>query len=262
MKRNSMKVALTVWNDRVSPVFDVARQVLLLDVKEGRVVARYEESLPGTDPQAQAERLGALNAQTLICGAISKAMAGLLAARNITVVPFTAGGVEKVLAAWLAGNLPDPALSMPGCCGNRRRNWGGRRCRDKAFPSKEGREGIMKIIVTGSGDKLTDAVDPRFGRASQFLLVDMETGNMTAHDNAQNLNAAQGAGIQAAETVARLGAGAVVTGNVGPKAFRVLSAAGIKVFLVKDGTIADAIARYKKGELSETKESNVEGHWA
>ncbi len=255
-------MVLTTWNGRISPVFDVARQVLVLDVKEGRVVARHEEALPGTDPQAQADRLVVLAPQTLICGAISKAMACLLASVNIRVIPFTAGDVEIVLAAWLAGNLPDPALSMPGCCGRRRRNQGGRRCRDNALPSKEGREGIMKIIVTGSGNKLTDAVDPRFGRASQFLLVDMETGNMTAHDNAQNLNAAQGAGIQAAETVSRLGAGAVVTGNVGPKAFRVLSAAGIKVFLVKDGTIADAIARYKKGELSETKESNVEGHWA
>ena len=257
-----MKVALAIWNGRVSPVFDVAKQVLLLDVKEGRVVARHEEALPGTEPQTQADRLAALNAQTLICGAISKAMASLLAVMNIRIIPFTAGDVDVVLAAWLAGNLPDPALSMPGCCGRRRRNRGGRRCLEKAFPPKKGREGIMKIIVTGSGDKLTDAVDPRFGRASQFLLVDMETGAMTAHDNAQNLNAAQGAGIQAAETVARLGAGAVITGNVGPKAFRVLSAAGIKVFLVKDGTIADAISGYKKGELSETKDSNVEGHWA
>lgn len=257
-----MKVAVATWNGRVSPVFDVARQVLLLDVKGGRVVARRDETLPGTDPQAQADRLMALAPQILICGAISKAMACLLASVNIRVIPFTAGDVEEVLAAGLAGNLPDPALSMPGCCGRRRRSRGGGRCRDKAFPSKEGSEGIMKVIVTGSGDKMTDAIDPRFGRASQFLLVDLKTGSMTPHDNAQNLNAAQGAGIQAAETVARLGAEAVITGNVGPKAFRVLSAAGIKVFLVKDGTAADAIARYQKGKLLEAKESNVEGHWA
>ena len=120
----------------------------------------------------------------------------------------------------------------------------------------------MKILITSGGKALTDAVDPRFGRASHFILADLETGDITPHDNSQNLNAAQGAGIQAAETVVRLGAKVVITGNVGPKAFRVLSAAGIKVFLVKDGTVADAIARFKKGELSETKDSNVEGHWA
>ncbi len=258
-----MKVALATWNGRVSPVFDVARQVVLVDVQEGRVVARRVEELPGTEPQAQADRLAQLGPQALICGAISKVMASLLDTASIRVIPFTAGEVEPVLAAWLAGNLPDPALSMPGCCGRRRRNRGGRHCRANAVPwIKEKNEGLMKIIVTGSGDKLTDAVDPRFGRASQFLLVDLETGVTTAHDNAQNLNAAQGAGIQAAETVARLGAEAVITGNVGPKAFRVLSTAGIKIFLVKAGSVADAIEQFKKGELSETKESNVEGHWA
>ncbi len=257
-----MKVALTTWNGRVSPVFDVARQVVLIDINEGRVVGRRDEALPGTEPQAQADRLAALGPQTLICGAISKAMAGLLAAVNIRVIPFTAGDVEKVLAAWLAGNLPDPALSMPGCCGRRHRQRAGGRCREKTLLTKEGREGIMKVIVTGSGGTLTDAVDPRFGRASQFLLVDIDTGVMTPHDNAQNLNAAQGAGIQAAETVVRLGAQAVITGNVGPKAFRVLDAAGVKVFLVKDGSVAEAITQFKKGELSETKASNVEGHWA
>ena len=120
----------------------------------------------------------------------------------------------------------------------------------------------MNAIVTVAGKSLTDAVDPRFGRARHFLLVNTETGETSAHDNTQNLNAAQGAGIQAAETVVRLGAEAVVTGNVGPKAFRVLSAAGVKVYLVAAGTGAAAIEQLKRGELTECKEPNVEGHWA
>jgi predicted Fe-Mo cluster-binding NifX family protein len=120
-----MKVALATWNGRVSPVFDVARQVLLLDVKEGRVVARHEEPLPGTEPQAQAERLATLAPQTLICGAISQPMAALLEVRHIRVIPFIAGDVEQVLGAWLLGTLPNSVLSMPGCCG-RRRCHGGR----------------------------------------------------------------------------------------------------------------------------------------
>jgi predicted Fe-Mo cluster-binding NifX family protein len=121
-----MKAALATWNGRVSPVFDVARQVLMLDVEDGRVRTRHEEALPGTDPRGQAARLAALGADVLICGAISRTMAELLAAANIRVIPFTAGGVEEVLAAWLAGSLPDPALSMPGCCGRMRRGRGGR----------------------------------------------------------------------------------------------------------------------------------------
>lgn len=116
-----MKVALATWNGRISPVFDVARQVLLLDVNAGRATSRHEETLPGTDPQAQATRLAALGTQVLICGAISHPMAATLGTQGVRVIPFTAGTVDEVLAAWLAGALPNPALSMPGCCGQQRR---------------------------------------------------------------------------------------------------------------------------------------------
>jgi predicted Fe-Mo cluster-binding NifX family protein len=121
-----MKVALATWNGRISPVFDVARQVLMLEVEDGRVIARHEERLPGTEPQTQMARLTGLAPQTLICGAISQPLAAMLAAAGMRVIPFTAGAVEEVLAAWLAGSLPNPALSMPGCCGRMRRCHGGR----------------------------------------------------------------------------------------------------------------------------------------
>ena len=120
----------------------------------------------------------------------------------------------------------------------------------------------MKILVTAKGKQTNDEVDPRFGRAKFFILVDSDTNETTAHDNSQNMNAAQGAGIQAAETVARLGAEAVVTGNVGPKAFRVLNTAGIKVYLCPQITVDDAVRRFKASELKEVSSANVEGHWA
>jgi len=116
-----MKVALAMWNGRISPVFDVARQVLMLEVEDGRVIARHEEPLPGNEMQAQAGRLAALNTQVLICGGISHSMAAILAGKGIRVIPFTAGTVDEVLAAWLAGGLPNPSLSMPGCCGQQKR---------------------------------------------------------------------------------------------------------------------------------------------
>ncbi|MBU4459695.1 MAG: hypothetical protein KJ579_03930 [Verrucomicrobia bacterium] len=265
-------MALTTWNGRISPVLDVARQVLLIEMRKDRVTARREESLPGTDPQSQAARLTALGLDTLICGAVSQPMADLLASANIRVVPFTAGQVEDVLTAWLAGRLPDPALSMPGCCGRRRRRHGpgtgGRDGRGRApvlpasWNENQGRERPMKIAITATGAEMTSGVDPRFGRAKYFMVVDTETNAVASHDNVQNLNAAQGAGIQSAETVARLGARGVVTGHVGPKAFRVLNAAGIKVYLAGDGTVADAVRRFKSGELPEVDSANVEGHWA
>ena len=120
----------------------------------------------------------------------------------------------------------------------------------------------MKIAITATGKDMSSNVDPRFGRAKYFLVVDTDTNEAAAHDNTQNLNAAQGAGIQAGETVARLGAAAVVTGNVGPKAFRTLNAAGVKVYLCGQMSVTDAVEKFKGGELKEATSANVEGHWA
>ena len=120
----------------------------------------------------------------------------------------------------------------------------------------------MKLAITSTGDSLASNLDPRFGRAKYFIVVDTESDAWTAHDNQQNLNAMQGAGIQAAQNVAALGVQAVISGNAGPKAFRVLSAAGIAVYLCSDGTVADAVARFKRGELKAIEAANVEGHWA
>ena len=120
-----MRLALTTWNGRISPVFDVARRVEVVDIEGGRIVGRREAELPGTDPRAQANGLAAVGPEVLICGALSQPMAATLADTGIRVVPFTAGAVEEVLAAWLSGGLPDPTLSMPGCFGRRRCRGGG-----------------------------------------------------------------------------------------------------------------------------------------
>lgn len=120
----------------------------------------------------------------------------------------------------------------------------------------------MKIVVTAKGKQMIDEVDPRFGRAKFFILIDTDTNKTTAHDNSQNLNAAQGAGIQAAQGVVRLGAEAVISGNVGPNAFQTLNAAGVKVYLCSQATVAEAVRKFKAGELKEVASASVQGHWA
>lgn len=119
----------------------------------------------------------------------------------------------------------------------------------------------MKVAFTTSGDNLDAPLDSHFGRAPKFLIYDLDKSTFELLDNQQNLNAAQGAGIQSAETVARLGVNAVVTGHCGPKAFRVLTAAGLKVFNTDAATVADALARFRAGQLTEAQASNIEGHW-
>lgn len=120
----------------------------------------------------------------------------------------------------------------------------------------------MKIIFTTSGETLDSPLDPSFGRARNFLLYDLECGAFQTINNQQNLNAAQGAGIQAAQTIARAGAQVLITGHCGPKAFRVLEAASIKVFNTDAPTVAEALARYRSGQLAEAQSANIEGHWA
>jgi len=105
-------------------------------------------------------------------------------------------------------------------------------------------------------------VDPRFGRAKCFIAVDTETDELTVHDNSQNVNATQGAGIQAGRNVIDLGGQAVITGSIGPKAFTTLDAGGVKVYLAPGGTVAEALDKFKNDELECVSEANAKGRWS
>jgi predicted Fe-Mo cluster-binding NifX family protein len=119
----------------------------------------------------------------------------------------------------------------------------------------------MNIAVTSQGNNLESQIDPRLGRTKFFIVYDLEKDEFAAMDNKQNLNAPQGAGIQAAQNIIGTGSEAVITGNCGPKAFRVLSAGDVKVFKAVDGTVKENIEKYRSGELNEMSDANVEGHW-
>jgi predicted Fe-Mo cluster-binding NifX family protein len=120
---------------------------------------------------------------------------------------------------------------------------------------------MVKVVFTVSGETLDSPLDSRFGRARKFLVYDIEKNTFEVIDNQKSLNAAQGAGIQAAETVARSGADCLVTGHCGPKAFRVLSAAGIKVYTTDKPIVSAALEAFKAGELKTSETADVEGHW-
>ena len=119
----------------------------------------------------------------------------------------------------------------------------------------------MKVAVTSQGQELSSPVDPRFGRAKFFIVVETETGEFSVADNTQNLNAAQGAGIQAGKNVVDLGAKVVITGHVGPKAFATLQTGGVQIYTGATGTVTDAIEQFKAGTLKQTNAADVEGHW-
>lgn len=118
----------------------------------------------------------------------------------------------------------------------------------------------MKIAVTAQGPDLSSPVDPHFGRARQFVVVDTETNAVEAVDNVQNVNAAHGAGIQAAQTISQLGVEVVLTGNCGPNAFRTLGAAGITICVGASGSVGEAVEAYKAGRLAPTDAANAAPH--
>jgi predicted Fe-Mo cluster-binding NifX family protein len=119
----------------------------------------------------------------------------------------------------------------------------------------------LKIAFTTSGNDASAPLESRFGRAPKFLVFDLDAGSYEMVDNRQSVNAAQGAGLQAAETVVRAGAQALVTGHCGPKAFRALRAAGVKIYTTDIATVAEALEGYRSGRLTEADSTDVEGHW-
>lgn len=122
-----MKAAFAIWEGRMSPVFDVSREALLLTVEDGAVVARERASLETASPDGKADRLAELGVDALVCGAISEPVHHELTRRGLEVIGFVAGEVEEVIACFLAGGLPTPAFAMPGCrCQRRCRGGGGR----------------------------------------------------------------------------------------------------------------------------------------
>jgi predicted DNA-binding protein (UPF0251 family)/predicted Fe-Mo cluster-binding NifX family protein len=131
----------------------------------------------------------------------------------------------------------------------------------KDYQSYEKEIKMEKIAITSEGPTLDDAVDPRFGRAAGFIVVDPQTLEFEYVDNGASQAMAQGAGIQAAENVARAGAKVLLTGYVGPKAFLALEAANIKVAQnLERMTVRQAVERYKNEEVEWAAAPNRMGH--
>ena len=114
------------------------------------------------------------------------------------------------------------------------------------------------IAVTSTGQEMDSPMDPRFGRCTYFAIVDTSGNMKPAANGAQALG--NGAGIEAAKQVSDLKVGTVITGNVGPNAFRVLAAAGIKVFVGGSGTVREALEKYKQGSLTQASASTSPSH--
>lgn len=116
----------------------------------------------------------------------------------------------------------------------------------------------MIIAISSLGETIDSPVDQRFGRCRYIIVTDTDSEEWSVHNNRQNINAAQGAGIQTAQLVTKLGAQAVITGHCGPKAFATLSAAGLQVYRQEKGSVKDTIIAFRNNKLQATQKSDVE----
>jgi len=130
-------VAMPIWDDRISPVFDVAKRLLVADVENGCVLNKHEAAIKASQLAPRAKCVTDLEVQVLICGAISWPLERMLLAAGVRVIPQVCGLAEQVMAAFVAGQLEEQAFLMPGCCGRRRQQRGGRH-RGQAGPRQQG----------------------------------------------------------------------------------------------------------------------------
>ncbi len=117
----------------------------------------------------------------------------------------------------------------------------------------------MKVCLSSTADNLDGQLDPRFGRCAYLLIVDTDTLQFEAISNTASA-ATGGAGIQAAQTIINKNVKAVITGNIGPNAFKALSAAGVEVLIVAPERIRDVLDKFQSGKLKKTAAPTVEGH--
>ncbi len=120
---------------------------------------------------------------------------------------------------------------------------------------------MITALPVAEDKGLDSALDPRFGRAPGFIIYDTETAQFSYTPNTQNYEAAQGAGIQTAQHILEQHATAVISGLCGPRAYKVLSKAGIDLYYKKGGTVHEALIDLEQKRLKHTDEANIEGQW-
>ena len=116
----------------------------------------------------------------------------------------------------------------------------------------------MRFAVTAIRPELSSPIDQRFGRTRCLLLVDLPDRTTTVIDNRSEMHAARDVGLQVAKKVIENQADALITGHCGPKAFHALEAAGVTVYKVSDGSVAEALDRFDEGQLAATARADAD----
>lgn len=235
-----MKIAISTEGGSVSAHFGRCPSYTVVDIEEGIVKSREEIPNPGHQPGFLPGYLAERGVECIIAGGMGPRAQDLFALKNITTVTGVQGTIDQVLDKFLKNEL-EPGKDL---CGHQ--NGPGHTCEEaptaKPSPIPPG----AKICLTAKHNTLEAEMDPHFGRAPYFLVLDPGTQQIEAIRNPY-AEEAQGAGILAAQMLADKGVRIIVTGQVGPKADKVLQTAGIQIISGATGTVKEVIRNLVQG---------------
>jgi len=232
-----MKIAISTESGFVSAHFGRCPAYTLVEIENGRIIQRSEIPNPGHQPGFLPAYLSRMGVNAIIAGGMGPRAQGLFAEKNIQTVIGIQGPIDEVIEKFLRQELE---AGQDLCDHGHHQNGA---CRHEESPGKieAGTHIEGKICATAKGPDLEAEVDPNFGRAAYFLIVDPDTLDFKSFDNPYS-QAGHGAGIQSAQFIAGQSVSAVLTGQVGPNARQVLDSAGIRVIAVQGCSVREAIA--------------------
>ena len=233
-----MKVAISTDQGDVSAHFGRCQSYTIIEVKEGKVLSREEIPNPGHQPGFLPEYLSEKGVNCIIAGGMGPRAQGLFAQKSIETIIGVQGSIDEIIEKFIKQELE----AGDDLCGHKHGSEEHSPCdhnADETFQSAG-----TKICITSKGKDLGAEIDPKFGRAQYFLVVDPETMDFEVVDN-PNIEVAHGAGIQTAQLVSSKDVGTLLTGNCGPNAQRVLQSSGIKVITGVSGKVEEALKKFK-----------------
>jgi predicted Fe-Mo cluster-binding NifX family protein len=232
-----MKVAISTDQGYVSAHFGRCQSYTIVAIKEGQILGRAEIPNPGHQPGFLPEYLSEKGVNCIIAGGMGPRAQGLFAQKNIATIIGVQGAVDEIIDKFIKQELE----AGDDLCGHQIGAEAHSLCDHKTeeILQPEG----TKICITSKGTDLSAEVDHKFGRARYFLIVDPHSMDFEAIEN-PNVEAAQGAGIQTAQLISSKNVRAVLTGNCGPNAQRVLQSSGIIVITNVSGKAEDALSKY------------------
>ena len=236
-----MKIAVSTDYGNVSAHFGRCASYTIYDINESNILAKEEIPNPGHEPGFLPQFLSEKGVQCIIAGGMGPRAQALFAKKNIETVIGVQGAVDDVIKKYLDQELE----AGTDLCDHGEEGAGhdAHECRHDSSVQPNSQASGTRICVTSLGPDVDAEVDPKFGRANYFLIIDPKTSVVEVIEN-PNRDAAQGAGIQSAQLISSKNVGIVFTGSCGPKAESVLQSAGIQVKTDVSGQVQDVLLNF------------------